>query len=80
MSAATATGARAADNSADEVAQLRAQLAVELARRPVQSRTQVDVLNERLRKAVFDRLEAQIRKLPADQQEIFRTIQSLLGE
>lgn len=75
----TATGASVPDNN-DEVAQLRTQLAVELRRRPVKDRTQVDVINERLRKALFDRLEAQIKKLPADQHELFRTIQSLLGE
>lgn len=75
----TATGATA-PNDTDEVAQLRAQLAAELARRPVKVRTQVDVINERLRKAVFNKLEAQIVKLPAEQQEVFRTIQSLLGE
>lgn len=74
----TATGATAPD--ADEITPLRARLNTELARRPVKDRTQVDVINERLRKVTFDRLEAQIKKLPANQQELFRSIQSLLQE
>lgn len=64
----------------DDVDQLRSHLSIELGKRPVKARTQIDVINERLRKAQFDRLDAAIRALPAAEQEVFRIIQHLLEE
>lgn len=64
----------------DDVDQLRSQLSVEISKRPVAVRTEVDAINDRVRAIVFDRLEARIRQQPAEDQELFRLIQSLLPE